>query len=68
MPWWRIVKGEHSGESAIAGYVQETLIYIINEFIANYMAANVHGAIPEEEHNQSSSDGRSGTSEPLEGQ
>jgi hypothetical protein len=47
MPWWRIVKGEHAGESAIAGYVQETLIYIINEFIANYNAANYKEMSPE---------------------
>jgi len=40
MPWWRIVKGEQSGERVVAGFVQETLQYIINEFIADYTAAN----------------------------
>jgi len=40
MPWWRIVKGEHAGESSVAGYIQETLVYIITEFIADYAEAN----------------------------
>ena len=53
MPWWRIVKGEHAGESAVAGYVQETLVYIINEFIANYNAVNSKGTTIEGENSQS---------------
>jgi hypothetical protein len=48
MPWWRIMKGEHAGESAVSGYVQETLVYIINEFIANYAEANAPGPALEE--------------------
>ncbi len=51
MPWWRIVKGEHAGESAVAGYVQETLVYIINEFIANYNAANPAVSAPNAKKN-----------------
>lgn len=52
MPWWRIVKGEHGGATDIPGYVQETLQYIINEFIANYQAANTASMIPEEKSGQ----------------
>jgi hypothetical protein len=51
MPWWRIVKGEHAGESAIAGCVQETLVYIINEFIADYNAANPEVRAPNAKKN-----------------
>jgi hypothetical protein len=46
MPWWRIVKGEHAGEGDIAAHVQETLVYIMNEFIANYNAAHADAAGP----------------------
>jgi hypothetical protein len=52
MPWWRIVKGEHAGESTITGYVQETLAYIINEFIADYTAANTATNIDKGENSQ----------------
>jgi hypothetical protein len=52
MPWWRIVKGEHAGAGDIAGYVQETLQYIINEFIANYAAVNPKDMTPEGKNSQ----------------
>ena len=49
MPWWRIIKGEHVGESDVAKDVQETLQHIMNEFIANYGAANREAINPEGE-------------------
>lgn len=57
MPWWRIVKGEHGGATDIPGYVQETLQYIINEFIANYHAVNSKEIAPEEKNNDQSQGG-----------
>jgi hypothetical protein len=66
MPWWRIVKGEHAGESDVAGYIQETLHYIVNEFIANYTAANAYSSTPERSVNQSAREVQPGkSSEPV---
>ena len=49
MPWWRIVKGEEVGDRDVATHMMETLQYIINEFIANYNAANREAINPEGE-------------------
>jgi hypothetical protein len=49
MPWWRIIKGEHVGESDVAKDVRVTLEHIMNEFIANYDAAQRDAINPEGE-------------------
>lgn len=60
LPWWRIIKGEHIGESDLAKDVHETLRHIMNEFVASYEAANREAVTPEEMKNE-------GQNQPLEG-
>jgi len=41
MPWWRIIKQEHIGETGMEKEIRDTLKYLIDEFIKDYRTVNL---------------------------
>ena len=40
MPWWRIIKGEHFGNTGLLKEIDKTLAQLLDEFCKDYFAVN----------------------------
>jgi hypothetical protein len=40
MPWWRIIKGEHFGNTGLLKEIDKTLAQLLDEFCEDYFAVN----------------------------
>ena len=40
MPWWRIMKGDHSGKGGLLEEIDKTVVQLIEEFCKDYLAVN----------------------------
>ena len=40
MPWWRIIRGEHTGATGLQKEVEESLRRLVDEFVKDYRSVN----------------------------